>query len=391
MNENIAELTLGQRIQWVDTSKAILIWIIYYVHIQEGFVYKEAFGINGNFDHGIKILNFLVFFAVPMFFFISGFVTKEIKTTFRIYCIKKFSSLMIPMYIFNLFSFVLIVVVRVFYDGLLLEDLRKFPLSKIEQMLVMFTNGVPAFNFPTWFLTCLFTTSILYFFVNKFAKTKRRVILSILFFSVLGYAMQPLSQSIPNFEYVIYIWFIPTSFTSLTFYLSGSLFREINFFGYIDKNFAVKMIILIISLVILFFLNDFFPVRNDPQFHEYRGGPYMNHLVFGNYFVFYIGAFAGIIASSCIAMSIRPNMLMNYVGQNTLALLFFVGIFYQFVDPSFAFIVVKYFSNISFMSFLLISAFFAILQVGMSLPFVQKISKSVDFIKNLFYNRFDFK
>ena len=130
----------------------------------------------------------------------SGYVAKMKQNSFKEYFIKKFSTLMIPMYIFNIISLVLLLIVRVFYDGLLVEELRKYDFSKLEQLFLVFFGGVPAFNFPTWFLTCLFTTALLFYMVYKISKdnTKKLVIIAIAL-TFIGYSMEPIKNNLPGF------------------------------------------------------------------------------------------------------------------------------------------------------------------------------------------------
>ena len=372
-----------KRIQWIDNGKALSIFIIFLAHIFEGFVYKSVYGLNIPLERGIYSLNFLSNFIIPFFFFMSGYVAKMKQNSFKEYFIKKFSTLMIPMYIFNIISLVLLLIVRVFYDGLLVEELRKYDFSKLEQLFLVFFGGVPAFNFPTWFLTCLFTTALLFYMVYKISKdnTKKLVIIAIAL-TFIGYSMEPIKNNLPGFIYIMFFWFIPTSFTSTAFYIFGYLSRRSGIFEKIESVNILKYSIFFVSLTVLLLLTYFFPFHKYPQYYSLRGGPYMNHLVFGNYFIFYLAGISGIIMSVTFSMFFKKNKFMDYIGLNTLYLLGFIGIFYQFTTGSIAYLYVTYFIDKGYAFYICYCVFFSLLQLLLSLLFMKPVAFIINYSVN---------
>lgn len=372
-----------KRIQWIDNGKAVSIYIIFLAHIFEGFVYKSAYGLNAPFERGVTSLDFLSNFIIPFFFFMSGYVASVKQRNFKEYFIKKFSTIMIPMYIFNIISLILFLVVRTFYDGLLVEELTKYEFSKFTQLLLVFFAGAPTFNFPTWFLTCLFTTSLMFYFVYKFTedKTKRIFIIAVIF-TIIGYLMEPLKNNFTGFIYIMYFWFIPTAFTSTAFYLFGYLSRKFGFFEIIENKSILKISTFFISLTILLTLTYFFNFDRYPEYEHLRGGPYMNHLVFGNYFIFYAAAISGIFMSVSFSMFFKKNKLMDFIGLNTLYLLGFIGIFYQFTTGSIAYLYINYFIDKGYLFFISYCIFFSLLQLFLSLMFMMPVASIINYSVN---------
>jgi fucose 4-O-acetylase-like acetyltransferase len=372
-----------KRIQWIDNGKAVSIYIIFLAHIFEGFVYKSAYGLNAPFERGVTTLNFLSNFIIPFFFFMSGYVASVKQRNFKEYFIKKFSTIMIPMYIFNIISLILFLVVRTFYDGLLVEELTKYEFSKFTQLLLVFFAGVPTFNFPTWFLTCLFTTSLMFYFVYKFTevKTKRMFIIAVIF-TIIGYLMEPLKNNFTGFIYIMYFWFIPTAFTSTAFYLFGYLSRKFGFFEIIENKSILKISTFFISLTILLILTYFFNFGRYPEYEHLRGGPYMNHLVFGNYFIFYAAAISGIFMSVSFSMFFKKNKLMDFIGLNTLYLLGFIGIFYQFTTGFVAYLYINFFIDKGYLFFISYCIFFSLLQLFLSLLFMKPVASIINYSVN---------
>jgi len=84
----------------------------------------------------------------------------------------------------------------------------------------------------------------------------------------------------------------------------------------------------------------------------------MNHLVFGNYFIFYLAGITGIIMSVAFSIVFQKNKLIyDYIGFNTLYLLGFIGIFYQFATGLIAYLYVTYFIENSYVSIYVIVFF----------------------------------
>ena len=57
----------------------------------------------------------------------------------------------------------------------------------------------------------------------------------------------------------------------------------------------------------------------------------MNSLTFGNYFLFYISAFLGIAFYILVSQIIGHNKILSYIGQNTLVILVFHKLAFDFI------------------------------------------------------------
>ncbi|MDY6820674.1 MAG: acyltransferase family protein, partial [Deferribacterota bacterium] len=332
---------------------------------------------------GVLTLNFVCFFVIPFFFFLSGYVARVKQKTFKEYFAHKFSTLMIPMYIFNIMSMFLFFIVGIFYNGPLVEELTKYDLTELQKIMVVLFAGAPAYNFPTWFLTCLFTTSIFFYFIFKITKDDtKKLLIVIIILSITGYLMESLKNVVPNFHYVMYFWFIPTALTSTTFYLIGYLTRRLQIFEVIEYNKNLKYLFFIIPFILLVITTHLFGFYKYPEYESYRGGPYMNHLLFGNFFIFYFSAFLGIIMSTTLSMFVKKNKYLDYVGKRTLYLLGFIGFFYQFTTGMVVYIYAIYIGSNNYLFFICYCIFFALVQLLLSLllmkPVYTIVNKSVD-------------
>ena len=207
--------------------------------------------------------------------------------------------------------------------------------------------------------------------------------------------MEPLKNVVPNFHYLMYFWFIPTALTSTTFYLIGYLVRRSQIFEFIEYSKNLKYLFFVTSFIFLVIITHLFGFYKYPEYETYRGGPYMNHLAFGNFFIFYFSAFLGIIMSSTLAMFVKKNKYLDYVGKRTLYLLGFIGIFYQFTTGMVAYMYAIYLGNNNYLFFICYCIFFALIQLLLSLllmkPIYIIVNKSVDKSKYILNKLFGIK
>lgn len=81
---------IENRLNWIDWAKAIAITFVVFGHIPE--------------ERGSYFLNYIVSFHMPLFFFISGYLTK--KEYFNQKTLKKYThTLIIPYFIYNILSY----------------------------------------------------------------------------------------------------------------------------------------------------------------------------------------------------------------------------------------------------------------------------------------------
>ena len=108
----------------------------------------------------------------------------------------------------------------------------------------------------------------------------------------------------------------------------------------------------------------------------------MNHLVFGNYFIFYLAGISGIIMSVTFSMFFKKNKFMDYIGLNTLYLLGFIGIFYQFTTGSIAYLYVTLFIDKGYAFYICYCVFFSLLQLLLSLLFMKPVAFIINYSVN---------
>lgn len=141
-----------QRIEWIDTAKAIGICTV----------------VIGHSVLPVSLRVWIYSFHMPLFFFLTGMTFKftDTKTFFK----KRAFSLLFPYFLFS-FAYLLkdIAAYFIIHDGsidfLIKEFIGIFVYIQRSDYKV---NGL-------WFLPCLFLSETIFFFVIKLIKTKKKI------------------------------------------------------------------------------------------------------------------------------------------------------------------------------------------------------------------------
>jgi peptidoglycan/LPS O-acetylase OafA/YrhL len=154
-----------QRINWLDLLKGIAILAIICYHTNTGDNLKQISNI-----------------AISAFFFASGYLLwLSEKNSFKQLAKKRFFSIIIPYFVFGLFSIAITTIIikkniSVDYFFELLKALLYH-----GTMLKEFYNG------PLWFIGPLFFGQLIFFLITKTAKKNNTIITGIIFFAILDF------------------------------------------------------------------------------------------------------------------------------------------------------------------------------------------------------------
>lgn len=130
----------GKRIKWVDTAKALGLFLVFWGHILYGG--SEVAG----------VINRTIYsFHMPMYFILSGYVLKPDSKTFGHYIKGKFYRILLPALIVYIFTLPLY-----FY----FLDKTTATFGSVIKTICYF-DGQCAYNSPIWFFFCLFEVYIL--------------------------------------------------------------------------------------------------------------------------------------------------------------------------------------------------------------------------------------
>ena len=260
MQEKTREHYAKKRIHWIDISRGIGIILVMYGHL---FVSDKY--------------NYLIFaFHMPLFFFISGLVFRPSTKSLRETAIKYIKQLLIPYYLFAILTYGF---------ALISQTAGDLSLGGIAYQLfgILYgngNNGMLGYNVVLWFLPCLFITKLAFAAITKRVTQTKKLGIILAASAMGGYLV---SMGIPWLK-------LPFSFeialTGLTFFGAGYLFK-------INKQLFTlfaqqKLLLAITSLLFTAFI---------ATIHYHSTGTKIDLRInqLDNFFLFYAGAFGGII------------------------------------------------------------------------------------------------
>jgi fucose 4-O-acetylase-like acetyltransferase len=278
-----------ERKKYIDILRGLAIFFVVFSHVTRIYDVRAYF----------------FSFHIPLFFFISGMVfAPEKYGDFRCFFIKKFKSLIIPYCFFYLLTFLYWVFIERKYRG---NDLSLS--SQLIGLVYGTDNGTSMFfNGALWFLPCLFTTEMLYFFINKI---NNKLIKTGILFSVYLFGIILIEKSITGFP-----WGSNIALCACLFYGFGHLLKDRII--QVEKNWTLKHYLIIIALCcILQFLTIHY-ANLDMALLEIT--------------VLSIPiSFAGIILYLLLALVIKKNRILEFLGVNSLVIFALQGPIYRAV------------------------------------------------------------
>lgn len=274
------------RIGWVDNAKAIGIILVVFAHTncQGPFFDKLIFC-----------------FHMPLFFFLSGYLLKEkyLADRFRSFFLRTFRLLIIPYISFWTMAFgyrmatyslrsQLVPGAKVSY----VDHIYGFIFGIHETLAI--TNG------PLWFLTCLFCTMILFYWLIKIQKAGSFLLLLALLGLIGPMIHKYMQWRLP--------WNIELSFVAVVFYGIGYIVSKSVTFA-MTKNAAYRF--LTVAILIVFLVS----------VAKMNGRVSMAKMRFGNLLLFYLGAFSGIGLTILLCQMIHINACFEWLSRNTIVIL----------------------------------------------------------------------
>jgi fucose 4-O-acetylase-like acetyltransferase len=276
---------MKERIHWIDTLRGLAILLVVFSHQ----------------DAGPSLKVYLFSFHVPLWFFISGYLfPTDAPLDYAAFLRRRWRTLAVPYFWFSILTYPFWFFVGRHYGVDATPDVRWW------QPLV----GIPygsgqghwmLHNVPLWFLPCLLMTDALFAWIHRRGWSATGVIVALVGFSLLG-------RLDARFVPFPLPWGLDVAFTAIVFYGAGHLVRR-----RLAADFALDQRRGVELLVVAFVLQMIFISRNGPV--------NMNSQHMGNYFLFFLAAFAGIAFYFVLARRLGANALLEYCGRNTLVIL----------------------------------------------------------------------
>lgn len=197
----MVEKTSCQRLDYVDTAKAVAITLVVIVHTQLPELIQK----------------WIVVFLIPLFFFTAGYLFSFGRNpAFGLFVSKRSRQIAVPYVAVNILTYLFwVIVVRRYSIG---HDYSSVPLLK--PIVAAFLGDATAMIHCTamWFVGCLFVVEMMYFMLFRKASRKMRFLLMAAVFGV-GWA-----NSVINADRLPF--FAGQALMGLVFYAAGSEARR---------------------------------------------------------------------------------------------------------------------------------------------------------------------
>ncbi len=282
-----------EREWWIDYAKTIGIFLVVFIH---------AISVNfSNITFSTNTLNFITLgnlFHMPLFFFISGYLYKNI--TPKVALKKYFKRLIIPYLFFSFIGIILFIQYNNSYT-----DLGTL-ISMIFNMLIgviLSDPTIKAPNGPIWFLLALFIVIILFSLFKTHLKDDKKILGIIIGINVLLYTLHILKIN-------LYFSF-DSALLGISFFYAGYLFKKYDLIQYFKNNYVNTT--LAVTLFIISYLEYVYGGSLGIRIGSWEG----------NFILAYLGAFAGIamiIAISSILAKFKNKMIF-LISINTLTIM----------------------------------------------------------------------
>ena len=192
----LKKMAKTDRCDFIDIAKGLGMLTIMWGHIHTG------------------LSNTIVYaFHIPLFFFLSGFVFSPGRyENFGIFLKRRWKQLLVPYLIFSFATWI----VWVAYSYATHMPIDNYWTPLLQTFIAQGSEGYLVHNVPLWFVLCLFSVEVIYYFTSKLSTIWNALLCIIL--GVIGAWMSVTDV----FDFAACPWSIDVSFMAIPFYAAGS-------------------------------------------------------------------------------------------------------------------------------------------------------------------------
>jgi acyltransferase len=268
------------RIEYIDIAKGIGIILV----------------IIGHSHCPAEVKNFIYFFHMPFFFFISGVLLSQ-RYGFSEFISDRVRYLLVPYFIIAFVSIIFSFFISRHYGNYL--DVKNAFMNVFEMGFGIKADLERIYNGPLWFLPCLFYVQILGYMVTSIKTNDLVRMLCVIIISISGFLLP--GESPIGFRGPL---------IALAFWFAGYMFNKKDFLQKFHSN---RMLFKIIATLFLLIIVGFMK--------RIGGNISMTNVTLNNFVLFLIGGTAGSVAILTSAMAIDKSHGIEFAGKN--AIIFF--------------------------------------------------------------------
>ena len=191
----------NKRMDYIDTLKGIGILFVVYAHV----------------NYTPLPLMLIYSFHMPLFFIISGMLFRSDRyNNFAGFLRRRFVTLIVPYLIFSFAAMFYAFVSERVYPELHDFDRGEYIAYFLQILLAQGSHGV--LNIPLWFVPCLFSVEIMYYFLSKLSVVVRIPLCMV--FAAIGWLLE---SGLLGFDNTLLPWTIDSALYALSFYAFGNM------------------------------------------------------------------------------------------------------------------------------------------------------------------------
>ncbi len=349
-----------KRIWMVDIARFYAMALVFYGHFIERVMILE------NAAAAVQY-KFIYSFHMVLFVILAGYVARErdVEVPFGAYLKTRALSRLLPFVFFT----ALFMVLPAFFSGEFF--ILKLPsVAGYLQGLTLTAFGLPLFCVPSWFILMIFSVELLHYAAFRFVKpSDSKILLAALIFYVAGYWLNLYFDVFNMSKGRVVGWnylYVHEAITMYAFYLLGIyLRRNPDLIERLPPRAAWLGAAIAIAIVYLTF-----GLNTGPFNVNYHDSVVIMFSSHGSFIWFPITAIAGSLFVLFLAKGTRPNGTIVWMGQNTLILIFLNGVFYHYINPRVAKLVVDTLPG-AFLSVLQVGVFVTIISLFLCVPLIR--------------------
>lgn len=300
------------RITWADSAKALGIFLVFWGHL------LEAPGYGGN-DLLLQVYRHIYSFHMPFFFLLAGFFFRDRQQTFISLFFEKIRTRLIPVLFF-------VAMALFFWLNAAPLGLHHIDSEGMMQKQWLLFQGKPVANWPAWFLVCLFTVELIAAGILPLLSRRWLLWLSLpLIYLIARMATNNVGYVASVMGVVENWWFLQEALMGLFFYAVGYCLAS-------GKRWLLPSGSLFRSVIMLAVTITLLAVATHLNFEGGRAAVNMSASAHGHSFWFPVGAISGSLMFIHLSSLLPANRLLNFIGQNTLPLIGFCGLFLSFFN-----------------------------------------------------------
>ncbi len=279
---------LSNRISEIDVAKGIGIILVVFAHV----------------NYTPFLLEYIYSFHMPLFFVLAGLVfDKERYSFFAEFLKRRVKNLICPYILFALISVLFECAINIYGNGFSSDT--ETALWEGLTGVVLSRGSADFFNAPLWFVLCLFTVEIIYYFISKL----KPCYIVILCVSLVAFGWFLESEHFV-FDNKILPWSIDSGLFALGFYALGNLisdkFKEkIAFLSGSKNKYLICLVIVVLSLAV------------GIPLAMANGKVSLGSKILNNGFILYLTGIIGTLLVIGLAVLLNRSRFLVWCGQNS--------------------------------------------------------------------------